>query len=154
MFQHAPHFLIPGAHAIVAEVVVDPKAESMTLDLQADPGRSVQVEVVGPDGAPIGDTKVKGLHELFQTGPSPQPSSSFEVYALDPSRPRRVVVMHEGRKLIGTTLLKGDETGPVTIKLAALGSVAGRIVDDEGRPRKGMFIGSPGGSEQQAPRDP
>jgi hypothetical protein len=53
--------------------------------------------------------------------------------------------MHEGRKLIGTAFLKGDEVGPITIKLQPWGSVAGRIVDDEGRPRKGMFIGSPDG---------
>ena len=62
--------------------------------------------------------------------------------------------MHEGRKLIGSALLKGDETGPVTIKLQPWGSVAGRIVDDEGRPRKAMFIGSPSGIRKQAPRDP
>ena len=151
MFNTQPIFFRPEGHNIVAEVVVDPKADAMTLDLQADPGKSVAIEVVGPDGAPIGDTKVKGLRELFQTGPIPQASSSFEVHALDPSSPRRVVVMHEGRKLIGSVLLKGDEAGPVTIKLAPWGSVAGRIVDDEGRPRKGMFIGSPSGSENKHP---
>jgi hypothetical protein len=123
----------------------------VTLDLQADPGRSVAIEVVGPDGSPVGDTKVKGLAELYQSGAVPQPSSSFEVYALDPSSPRRVIVMHEGRKLIGSVLLKGDEAGPVTIKLQPWGSVAGRIIDDDGRPRKGMFIGSPGGSENKHP---
>ena len=46
-----------------------------------------------------------------------------------------MIVMHEGRKLIGTALLKGTETGPVTIKLEPWGSVAGRIVDDEGPAR-------------------
>jgi hypothetical protein len=143
--------LIPGAHAIVAEIVVDPKAESISLDLQADPGKSVLIEVVGPDGAPIGETKANGVSELYQTGPVPQPSSSFEVCAIDPSRPRRVVVMHEGRRLIGTALLKGSETGPLTIRLQPWGTVAGRIVDDERRPCKGMFIGSPGGSENKHP---
>jgi hypothetical protein len=59
--------------------------------------------------------------------------------------------MHEGRKLIGTALLRGTETGPVTIKLEPWCTVAGRIVDDDGRPRKGMFIGSPGGSENKHP---
>ena len=102
-----PLMLIPGAQAVVAEIVVDPTAESISLDLQADPGKSVAIEVVGPDGAPVGDTKAKGVSESYQTSPFPQPSSNFEVYALDPSRPRRVVVMHEGRKLIGTALLKG-----------------------------------------------
>jgi hypothetical protein len=146
-----PQTVNPSSHAIVAEVVVDPKDQSITLDLQADPGKSVAIEVVGPDGSPIGDTKVKGRAELFQSGPVPQPSASFEVYAIDRSRPRRVIVMHEGRKLIGTALLTGDEAGPVTIKLEPWGSVAGRIVDDEGRPKKGVFIGSPGGSENKHP---
>jgi RNA polymerase sigma factor (sigma-70 family) len=151
MFNTQPTLFEPGGHNIVAEVVVDPKAESMTLDLQADPGQSVQIEVVGPDGAPISDTKVKGLRELFQSGPVPQVSSSFEVHALDRSSPRRVIVMHEGRKLIGSVLLKGDEPGPVTVKLVPWGSVSGRIVDDEGRPRKAMFISSPVGSENKHP---
>jgi RNA polymerase sigma factor (sigma-70 family) len=150
-FNTVPRELSLGDYAIVAEVVVDPKAESMTLDLQADPGKSVPIEVVGPDGAPVSDTKVKGLCELFQTSPIPEPSSNFDVLALDPSSPRRVIVMHEGRKLIGTALLKGNEIGPVTIKLEPWGSVAGRIVDDEGRPRKAMFIGSPRGSDNKHP---
>jgi RNA polymerase sigma factor (sigma-70 family) len=150
-FDAQPRIFIPGSQAIVAEVVVDPAAESVTLDLQADPGKSVPVEVVGPDGSPIGDIKVKGLRETFQTGPMPEPSSSFEVYALDPSSPRRVVVMHEAHKLIGTALLKGDEAGPVTIKLQPWGSVSGRIVDDQGRARPGMFISSPSGSQNKHP---
>ncbi len=150
-FKTQPLWIHAEGNNIVAEVVVDPKAESMTLDLQADPGKSVQVDVLGPDGAPISDTKVKGLRELFQSGPIPQVSSSFEVHALDPSSPRRVIVMHEGRKLIGSVLLKGDEAGPVTVNLVTWGSVSGRIVDDEGRPRKAMFISSPGGSENKHP---
>jgi hypothetical protein len=150
-FDTVPEALPPGAAAIVAEVVVDAKTESMSLDLQTDSGRSVVIEVVGPDGAPIGGTKAKGVGETYLTNPIPQPSSSVEVHGLDPSKPRRVVVMHEGRKLIGTALVKGTETGPVTIKLQPWGSVAGRIVDDEGRPRKAMFIGSPGGSDNPHP---
>ena len=142
---------LPGSHAIIAEVVVDPKAESMSLDLQADPGKSVAIEVVGPDGAPIGETKAKGVSEVYQTSPVPQPSSSFEVHALDPSKPRRVVVMHEGRKLIGTALVKGNETGPVTIKLQPWGSVAGRIVDDEGQPRRRCSSAAPTASDNKHP---
>jgi RNA polymerase sigma factor (sigma-70 family) len=145
-FHTLPQWLGPEGQSIVAEVVVDSKAESVSLDLQADPGKSVAIKVVGPDGTPVGDTKVKGLRELYQSGPIPQPSPSFEVHALDPSRPRRVIVMHEGRKLIGTAFLKGDQALPIMIKLQPWGAVAGRIVDDEGRARKAMFIGSPDGS--------
>ena len=64
-----PLMIIPGSHAIIAEVNVDPKAESVSLDLQADPGKSVAIEVVGPDGAPIGGTKAKGVGETYLTSP-------------------------------------------------------------------------------------
>ena len=147
-----PEILIPGSHAIVAEVVVDPKAESMSLDLQADPGKSVAIEVVGPDGcADRRDEGERGERAVPDDAASPSRRPASRSTPSTPPRPRRVVVMHEGRKLIGTALLKGNETGPVTIKLEPWGSVAGRIVDDEGRPRKAMFIGSPGGSENTHP---
>jgi hypothetical protein len=91
------------------------------------------------------------MSELFSTSPLPQESSSFEVHALNPAKPRRLIVTHEGRKLIGSVFLKGDEVGPVVVKLQPWGTVTGRIVDDEGRPRKRMFLGSPGGSENKHP---
>ena len=139
------------SHAVIAEVDLAPEAGDAIRDLQADPGRSVAVEVVGPDGQPVGGTKVKGMTEMFATSPYPQESARFEIHALDAKRPRRVVVAHEGRKLIGSVLLKGDEAGPIVIKLQPWGTVTGRIVDDEGRPRKAMFLGSPNGSENQHP---
>ncbi len=62
-----------------------------------------------------------------------------------------MTVTHEGRKLIGSVLLRGDEVGPVSIKLQPWGSISGRIVDDEGRPRKSVFIGNPRGSKVDNP---
>ena len=59
-----------------------------------------------------------------------------EVHALDPSRPRRVT-SHAGRKLIGSVYLKGDEAGPLTIRLQPWGTITGRVVDDDGQPRGG-----------------
>ena len=140
-----------GGHAILAGLDVDPKAGPITLDFQADPGKSATIEVVDPDGRPLGGTKVKGMSEAYSSMPMPQESSGFEVNAIDPARPRRVIVMHEGRKLIGSIFLKGTEAGPVTIKLQPWGSIAGRIVDAEGKPLKGMFLGSPTGSLNEHP---
>jgi hypothetical protein len=62
-----------------------------------------------------------------------------------------VIVSHEGRKLIGSAFLKGDEPGPVTIRLVPWGTVTGRIVDDEGKPRKAVFISSATGNERRHP---
>ncbi|WP_435021780.1 sigma-70 family RNA polymerase sigma factor [Tundrisphaera sp. TA3] len=150
-FDTAPNVChVDGFHAI-AEVNLGPDSVPATVDFHPDPGRSAEVRLVDPEGRPVGETTVKGLGELFATSPSDQQASRFEVHALDPSKPRRVVAAREGRKLIGSALLRGDEAGPVTIQLQPWGTVVGRIVDDEGKPRKGMFIGSPTGSTNPHP---
>ena len=146
-----PHWCNLGNYHIIAPVDLDTKAGPATLELQADPGKSVAVEVVDPDGRPLGGTTVKGKSELFQSSEFPEESAGFEVHALDPMKPRRIVVLHEGRKLIGSALLKGDEARPVTVRLVPWGTVAGRIVDDEGRPRKSVFIGSASGNQRLHP---
>ena len=150
-FDTEPHMLSLGNHHAYAEINLDPRAETADLELRADPGGSAAIDVVGPDGQPLGGTTVKGKSELFQSTPYPEAGARVEVHALDPAHPRRIVILHEGRKLIGSALLKGDETAPVRVQLAPWGAVAGRIVDDEGRPRAEMFISSASGSERLHP---
>lgn len=130
---------------VLAIVDFAPGSRGVTRDIETDPGRSVDVEVVGPDGRPVGEIIVKGTSALFATSPEPHPSPRFTVHALAPGDPRRVVVSHKERKLIGSVFLKGDEAGPIVVKLEPWGTVRGRIVDDEGRPRKGMFLMQPMG---------
>jgi hypothetical protein len=138
-FDTHPDYLGTDFHAY-AEVNLDPKVESPTIELTADPGRSLKVAVVGPDGQPLGGTKVLGLGVHFQTVPHDSETAEFEVHALDPGRPRRIVVQHEGRKLIGSVFLRGDEVSTPTVKLVPWGGLTGRIVDDEGRPRSGIRV--------------
>ena len=92
---------------VLAEVDLDPKAESATLDLQVDPGRTLTVTVVDPEGKPIGGTKATGLTDLFSTIDYEQESPTIEIHALDPSKPRRVTITHDGRKLVGSRLPQG-----------------------------------------------
>jgi RNA polymerase sigma factor (sigma-70 family) len=131
---------------LLTEIDVDPKAESATLDLQLDPGRSLTVNAVDPEGKPVGGTKVKGITDLFSNALEyEQESPTIEIHALDPSKPRRVIVTHAGRKLIGTAYLKGDEAGPMNIQLQPWGTITGRVVADDGQPLKGLDIHSLGG---------
>jgi len=150
-FPTVPHYCNVGNYHILAEVDLDPKADSATLDLQVDPGRSLTITAVDPEGRPIGETRVSGLTDLFASVDYPQESPTIEVHALDPSKPRRVTASHAGRKLVGSVFLKGDEPGPMTLKLQPWGAVAGRIVDDEGRPHKGMALTSAEGTSPDRP---
>jgi RNA polymerase sigma factor (sigma-70 family) len=150
-FLTVPRELFEGNCCIITEVFVDPRLESMTFDLQADPGKSVAIKVVGPDGKPFGGTKVKGMGEVYDTMPFRQESASFQINALDPSKPRRVVVTHEKLKLIGSAVLNAKEAGPIIVKLQPWGAIVGRILDDGSHPRDRMFLINPGGSGQSHP---
>ena len=96
----------------------------------------------------------KGVGDLFQSTIYPQESPTFEVHALDPSKPRRVTVTHEARKLAGSTLVKGGEAGPITLKLRPWGTIFGRVVDDEGQPAQGHGpVEPPAASQPEGPDD-
>ena len=64
-----------------------------------------------------------------------------------------MTITHAGRKLIGSVYLKGDETGPLTIRLQPYGTITGRIVDEDGRPRGGLGIMNAGGSMPERPAE-
>jgi RNA polymerase sigma factor (sigma-70 family) len=145
-FLTLPQWCHLGNYHTLAEVNLDPNAESVSLDLQVDPGRTVAIHALDPEGRPIGGISVRGIGELFATGETERSSPTFEVHALDPSKPRRVTITHDERKLIGSVYLKGDEAGPITIQLQPWGTVVGRIVHDDGRPRGGVRLSSAGGS--------
>jgi RNA polymerase sigma factor (sigma-70 family) len=136
---------------VLAEVNIDAGAESATLDLQVDPGGTLIVNVVDPEGKSIGGTVAAGIGDLSPSIEYPQESSTIEIHALDPSKPRRVTVTHRGRKLIGSVYLKGNESGQLTLRLQPWGTITGRIIDDEGAPRGGMSLISAGGSSPMQP---
>jgi RNA polymerase sigma factor (sigma-70 family) len=132
-FRTRPGYCDVRNYNVVAEIDLDPKAETATVDLQLDPGRTIAVTPIDPEGRPVAGTVATGVGDLFPGIEYPQASPTIEIHGLDPSRPRRVTVTHGGRKLIGSIELKGDEASPVTIRLQPYGTITGRIVDEDGR---------------------
>ncbi len=129
--------------AIVKHVVVEinpaPGTKEMTVDLQVDPGRTVRGTMVGPDDRPVfGVVEIQTL-DIFQNHHTPGDSSTFEVKGLPPGA-HRLDFVHPVRKLAGTLRLKGDETGKLTVKLQPWGTVIGRILDEEGKPRTNVEL--------------
>jgi hypothetical protein len=87
-------------HTLI-EINPAPGAEPMTLDLRDDPGRTVEITVVDPEGQPVEDVAVSGLSRLNRV--SFQERSKFKAKAVDPRRPHRLAVFHHQRKLVGST---------------------------------------------------
>ena len=138
---------------VLAEVNLDPKAESATLNLQVDPGQTLTVTAVDPDRKPVSGTMATGVTDLFYSIEYWQESPTIEIHSLHPSKSRRVTIVQAERKLVGFLYLKGTESGSMTVKLQPWGTIDGRIVDDEGQPRGGLALNNLGGIYPEPPGD-
>jgi RNA polymerase sigma factor (sigma-70 family) len=138
-FETFPFFCSKVDQHILAEINPAPGTE-VTLELEVDPGRTASGMIVDPDGRAVaGDVEIRTL-DVFQ-GPRWVPNSSarFAIAGL-PSGRYRLDFVHRGRKLAGSLTLGGDEKGDMVVKLQPWGTVTGRVVDGEGRPRTDVEI--------------
>jgi hypothetical protein len=117
-------------------------SEMVPLSLQCsfalDRGRTLRGRVYGPDGKPLNGAFAAGLTGAPSSidGSPPKPKlalADWTAVALKPERPRTLVFWDEEKKLGKALLLRGDEPGPVSVRLEPLGSVAGVLVDAGGR---------------------
>jgi len=132
-FATYPYFCPTSDKHIFAEINPVPGTTELALELQVDPGRTVTGTIVDPDGqAILAGIEIRTL-DVFQSPDSPRGTSTFRVTGLPAGR-YRLDFIHQGRKLAGALSLKGDETGSLAVKLQPWGTVAGRVIDEEGKP--------------------
>jgi hypothetical protein len=150
----APLKTVPTVHPSPynAVVSIDPsegEPKSATCDVALRPGRSRTGTVVGPDGQPLTGAHVAGLTPvLHYEFPSPgQPArrpglktADFAALGLGPHEVRKVVFFHPEKKLGKVQPVRGDEEGPLTVRLEPLGSLTGRVVNPQGRPWAGLIV--------------
>jgi RNA polymerase sigma factor (sigma-70 family) len=146
-------FACPAADQHVL-IEINPKAgtKEVALDLQVDPGRTVRGTVVGPDDQPIGGAVEIRTLDVFQSPQQlPANSQTFVVTGLPSGRYRLDFIDHQ-HKLAGSVALKGDEKEAVTVKLQPWGTVTGRVVDEDGKPRTDVEIFSTWGERPDPER--
>jgi RNA polymerase sigma factor (sigma-70 family) len=119
---------------VVTEVNLDPKAESATVNLQVldASGPSLELKVVDPEDRPITGLRferlrVEGVFLGAENGPT------IKIRGLGDVMPRRVTIFHDGRKLVGSIWLMGDEVSPLTVRLGPWGTISGRFLDADGK---------------------
>src|SRR5262249_25271481 len=133
------HLAYAQGYHLLMELNPAADAKLVTCDLLLDPGRTLKGKVLGPDGEPLTGVKVCGLrsygsHGLWENNPLEAPE--FLATGLDKGKTRQLQFVHFEKKLAGSLVLKGDDEGPVTVKLAAAGTLSGRLVTPEGEPIK------------------
>ncbi len=126
-----PALCLPEQFHTLAEVNLDPGAGAAKCHLVLDPGRTLAVTMVGPDGQPLAGAYTNGLSSRGLWMPEPLKTATFTVHAL---RPRRLLFLHREKRLAGTLLVHGDEQSPRTVKLEPWGVLTGRLVIAEGKP--------------------
>jgi RNA polymerase sigma factor (sigma-70 family) len=123
--------------------VVDLKEDGgeFAIDLYAERGSTAKLLIQDAAGKPIPGVVVSGLAASWPyTHQLKNVEKPVTVYALDPERPRRLVLLHPQKKLGGTVTLRGDEKEPVVVKLGPLGSIKGRFLEVEGAPLAGVEV--------------
>jgi RNA polymerase sigma factor (sigma-70 family) len=131
-----------GYHAFVD---LDPEkgAGPVRCEVVLDPGKVVTGTLLGPDRKPLAGVLARGLRAYGDIGywdHEPLPTAEFTARGVTPDRPRTLLFLHMGKKLAGSLTLKGDEEGKPTVRLRPWGTLTGRVVDEDGRPRAGAML--------------
>jgi hypothetical protein len=123
-----------------AEVNLDPGVESATVTVALDPGLSVPVTVLGPDGRELPGAVTIGRElRMSSFGEVPLATGRFDIRALQHGEKRRVIAFHTEKKLAGSVVVTGGQSERAVVRLEPWGEAIGRLVDDTGRPVKDGF---------------
>jgi hypothetical protein len=113
--------------------------EETKVELFVDRGEMARLTVQDSDGKPLAGAWVAGLTDHWPITYR-LPEQTATVYALNPEKPRTLVVFHPEKKLGGTVTLRGDEKEPAIVKLAPVGKVIGRLLEADGSPLSGAAV--------------
>jgi RNA polymerase sigma factor (sigma-70 family) len=136
---NAARGLIQENYNAIVLIEPDAKADKLTRDVALQPARTRKGSVTGPDGKPLAGVTIFGLGpNLF--GSETLKAADFTVHGLNPKRVRQLLFVHSAKGLGFYQEIRGDEAGPLTVKLQPLGSASGRVVDKDGQPVAGLVL--------------
>ncbi len=130
----------------VAKINPAEGASKATCTVALETGRTVAGTAVGADGRPLAGVWVAGadahgLNPWTVAAPRTSPDGTFAVATVDPRRPRTLVLYHPEKKVGKVHRLPAGEADPVRVRLAEpLGTLAGRVVDADGKPWPGLQV--------------
>lgn len=130
--------IIPGVDNAVKVIDVKESGETR-VELFVDRGTIARIAVQDADGNPLAGAWASGLTEHWPIAYK-LPEATATVYALNPDKPRTMAFYHPQKRLGGTAVVRGDEKEAVVVKLAPMGKVMGRLLDENGHPLDGVEV--------------
>jgi hypothetical protein len=127
---------LPNALQGLVRIDTEKDTKSTTYEIVLDPGRTLAGTILGPDGKPL-----TGCHLFGAQAQSWPPwskerlaGSDFTVGKLARGKSHTLIVLHPGKNLVRLVKIKGDEKGPLSVRLESGGTVTGRLLDPDGKP--------------------
>jgi hypothetical protein len=133
-----------NAHHAYKIIDVPADAKSMDVDLELTRGFARKGKVVDADGKAVEGVQCYGLASNWGVMKT-LADGTFEVLGLERDRPRQLIFAHKGRRLVGSTIIKGEDSAseaPLVVTLGPPAAIAGRLVDEDGLPIAGASLGT------------
>ncbi len=118
-------------------------------EIALERARSMKVVILDPEGKPLAGARARGLKGDHDSLSAALPSAECVLTNLHPQRPRRLVVRHDGRKLVGHAEARYGRGEPVRVQLVPWAVLTGRLLRADGRPFPGAFISTNGGKSKE-----
>ena len=112
---------------------------SVIPDIALTPGRRQHVRPVGPDGRSVERTLNFGEHNGSSLGDLVS-GAEFTFIHTRPGKPETVAIVSENREMAAFVNINGREPDPIRVMLRPSGTVTGRLVDGDGRPRPNVRL--------------
>jgi len=125
-------------YGAVAKIDLTMGPDPAKRDVTLDPGWTFTGTVLGQDGKPLGGTRGFGLggwdhRQVMQEG-------EFTVSGFNPHRPHDIFFQHLEKGLVGIAQPPKENGGAITVRMQPGAAVTGRLVDANGRPRRGVEL--------------
>ena len=133
----------PRLHAWVRINPFEKDPQSLRCDIALEPAKPIPGQVFGPDGKPLGGYFVAGLTGtplILSNQVDLHEKPTFEVRGFDPGRPRTLIFIHPEKNLGKVVIVRENQSDPLRVRLESLGAAAGRMLDEQGRPRASLPV--------------
>jgi RNA polymerase sigma factor (sigma-70 family) len=117
----------------------EPTQESVMLDFEVEPARTLQGAVTGLDGKPLTGAEVAGLIASSDAAEVLE-GASFTLLGLNSQRSRDLYFHHKELRLGKFLTIPGDENKPLTVQLVPCGTLIGRMVDKSHKPSPDLHV--------------
>jgi RNA polymerase sigma factor (sigma-70 family) len=150
VLQTFPARILPLTYNTLVEIDPDRDATSFRGDIALDPGKTVSGTVVSPDGKPVEGVHI---HATWGMGPRAEPQPArFTLKSINPANPQPFFFYHYEKKLGAAVLPRGDEPKDYTVRLQRMGTLTGRVLDEDGQPVAGAeMVGAIEGGQLNLP---